>query len=349
MKLKDLKDKIAAEKQQLQRNSELFFKATLQDLSSKKVDRSTQWVKVASFPMAELQKYTSRTPVNDKVGPPLLMCFALINSPDILSLDEKHSLTQKLIESGYTIYRIQWHAPNVRYNQFTLDDYVLGGIKPCVQWLANRHACKVQFLGVCQGGVLAMLATAYMQNYIASLCLMVTPMSTPHSKHLLIDTARQLKSFFLTNDVGVIPHRWLLRYFLALRPMRQKVAKYLHAIKSEDMPFFVAMEEWIYQGPDVSVSFLMEYIEKFYVENLLVRNEVKLNGQPIDLRRIQCPVLNIYGKHDHIVPPRSSRAMRHLFESSFYKEVEFNKGHIGLLIDKKITQKIANMLKERII
>ncbi len=37
-------------------------------------------------------------------------------------------------------------------------------------------------------------------------------------------------------------------------------------------------------------------------KNLLIQNKFGLDGKLVDLNNITMPVLNIYGKYDHLVP-----------------------------------------------
>ena len=63
------------------------------------------------------------------------------------------------------------------------------------------------------------------------------------------------------------------------------------------------------------------------------------------------PVLNIYAKHDHIVPPCTSRALKDYLDADLdYEELELNAGHIGAFVSGKANQmfsdKIADWVSE---
>jgi polyhydroxyalkanoate synthase len=63
------------------------------------------------------------------------------------------------------------------------------------------------------------------------------------------------------------------------------------------------------------------------------------------------PVLNIYARQDHLVPPSASKPLRGLVGSSDYSEHEFQGGHIGVYVSgsaqREIPERIAGWLRER--
>ncbi len=66
------------------------------------------------------------------------------------------------------------------------------------------------------------------------------------------------------------------------------------------------MEKWIFDSPDQPALAFREFIQWFFQENRLIRGELALDGRPVLLENIRCPVLNIYAGNDHLVPPSAS-------------------------------------------
>ena len=74
-----------------------------------------------------------------------------------------------------------------------------------------------------------------------------------------------------------------------------------------------------------------------------------VNGQPVVLENLTMPVLNIYAKHDHIIPPPESQALKGLVGNDCeYRELELNAGHIGAFVSRRanaaISEAIANWI-----
>ena len=72
----------------------------------------------------------------------------------------------------------------------------------------------------------------------------------------------------------------------------------------------------------------------------------------INLKNINMPFLNIVAKRDDLVAPRSSKALNDvLIESHDKNLIEFNSGHVGLMIgknaQKELWPKVGDWLKKR--
>ena len=75
----------------------------------------------------------------------------------------------------------------------------------------------------------------------------------------------------------------------------------------------------------------------------LVKNQFKVNDRIVKLANLTMPLLNIYAKHDHIVPPSTSAALsNYLPESAKYKSVELNAGHIGAFVSSKANARVSS-------
>ncbi|MEN6327336.1 MAG: DUF3141 domain-containing protein, partial [Syntrophomonas sp.] len=61
---------------------------------------------------------------------------------------------------------------------------------------------------------------------------------------------------------------------------------------------------------------------------------IKLDGKPVDLRNITCPVIIMAGKKDHITPPAQAFALKNYIGTPAEDVVEVltNGGHIGTLM-----------------
>jgi polyhydroxyalkanoate synthase len=72
----------------------------------------------------------------------------------------------------------------------------------------------------------------------------------------------------------------------------------------------------------------------------------------INLRKINIPLLNIVAKKDDLVAPSSSKALNNALTESHDKDlIEFNSGHVGLMIGKnahkELWPKVGDWLKKR--
>ena len=95
----------------------------------------------------------------------------------------------------------------------------------------------------------------------------------------------------------------------------------------------------------------IEFIKYFYQNNALINGNLAIAGRKVNLKDITVPVLNIYARDDHLVPPDSSRALKGLTSSNDYTEMVFPGGHIGIYVSsraqKTLPPAIADWLSER--
>ncbi len=143
--------------------------------------------------------------------------------------------------------------------------------------------------------------------------------------------------------------------FLLLNPARLMIDKYVGFLENVNnfdfVENFVRMERWIFDSPDLPAETFREFITNFYKKNLLIKNEVEIGGKKVDLKKITMPVLNIYGKYDHLVPPAMCDQFIGKIGSKDKEDLCLDTGHIGIYVSSKTQRefgpKIIRWLMER--
>jgi polyhydroxyalkanoate synthase len=111
------------------------------------------------------------------------------------------------------------------------------------------------------------------------------------------------------------------------------------------------MERWIFDSPDLPAETFREFITNFYKKNLLIKNELEVGGKKVDLKKITMPVLNIYAKYDHLVPPAACNQFISKIGSQDKEDLCLDTGHIGIYVSSKTQKefgpKIIRWLMER--
>ena len=142
---------------------------------------------------------------------------------------------------------------------------------------------------------------------------------------------------------------------MLVRPMSLNVKKYTDIIdiidNEKQMMNFLRMEKWLNEGPDSAGEAYRQFVKDFFQQNKLIKNEIMLGDQRVDLRNITVPVLNCFANQDHLVPPKSTRALGKYVGTDDYAELEVPAGHIGFYVSgksqKMLAPGIAKWLKER--
>jgi polyhydroxyalkanoate synthase len=271
--------------------------------------------------------------------PPLVICYALVNRPYMLDLQPDRSLIRGLVANGLDVYLVDWGYPDRGDSHLSLDDYVNRHLGACIDHVRAAHGvAAVNLLGVCQGGTMSICHTALHPERVRNLVTMVTPVDFHTEDNLLSRWVRKVDVDRMVEVLGNVPGSLLNAAFIALMPLRLTVRKYAGladiAGDREALENFLRMERWIHDSPDQAGTAFREFIRGFFHENRLLKGGLEIGGRPVDPRRITCPVLNIYARQDHLVPPAASRALDGLTGSRDYSAFEFDGGHIGIYVSR---------------
>ena len=301
-----------------------------------------------------LYRYRARTEKQNPI--PLLIVYALVNRPYMADLQEDRSLIRGALDAGLDVYLIDWGYPDAADRYLSLDDYINGYIDRCVDVIRKRSGQdKINLLGICQGGSFSLCYTSLHQDKIKNLITTVTPVDFHTKNDLLSQLARNIDVESTVEALGNIPGQMLNWSFMMLKPFRLMGQKYMDLVDILDdekkVENFMHMEKWIFDSPDQAGQAYSEFIKQFYQENKLVKSEVSIGGLRVDLQEITIPILNIFARDDHLVPPDSSRALAGCISSEDYSELEFPGGHIGIYVSARAQQTlpraIADWLNQR--
>jgi poly[(R)-3-hydroxyalkanoate] polymerase subunit PhaC len=293
---------------------------------------------------------------------PVLIVYALVNRPYMVDLQEDRSLVRNLLKLGMDVYLIDWGYPARADRFLTLDDYINGYINNCVDAVRERHGAEgINLLSVCQGGTFSLCYTALHPDKVKNLITMVTPVDfhvregVPNLWGRCASGPQSMDIDGLVDAFGNIPGEFMNLGFLMLKPFQLGVGKYVEMIDILDdedkLRNFLRMEEWIFDSPDQAGEAYRQFMKDFYHGNKVIKAEVKIGGQLVDLSKIKVPVLNVYAEQDHLVPPPSSIALGQFIGSTDYTVRSFPVGHIGMYVSGKVQRDlppmIAQWLKER--
>jgi polyhydroxyalkanoate synthase subunit PhaC len=281
------------------------------------------------------------------VKTPVLIVYGLIGRWTMADLQEDRSLVRNLLGLGVDLWVVDWGNPSRADRWLTLDDYIEGYLGDCVDEIRRRTgAAKVNLLGICEGGVFTTAYAALEPEKVNALVNTITPIDfhadtgeerlgygfinlwtrnlPPEEIDRLIDAHGSLPGHFMGAVFSMMtPMRSLLKYNLDLMEVAEDEQKLLN---------FLRMEKWIADRPDHPGEAARQWLKDLYQQNKLAKNELELGGRRVDLRRITMPVLNVYAKDDHIIPPTTSRALGGLVGTKDYTELALPGGHVGVFV-----------------
>jgi polyhydroxyalkanoate synthase len=305
-----------------------------------------------------LYRYRPVGKTDPHLGPMLIM-HGLIGRQSMTDLEPGRSLVARLLEAGVDLYVVDWGNPGRadQYSDFTdYAEYHLGDAVCAVRSAAartNSVAPKVALFGICQGGVFALCHAARHPGTVLGLVLTVTPVDfhadlREPEQGLLNLWVRSLPAQLiadLIDERGNLSGQLTGALFQQLAPART-LAKYTSGlVELADNPraldTFLRMEKWLADRPDHPGAAAKEWLVGLYQENRLVRGQFRIAGEAVDLAAIECPVLNIFGAEDHIIPPPCSRALGGILTGRDYQELVVPTGHVGVFVSRRAQQTVA--------
>lgn len=302
-----------------------------------------------------LYRYRSPEGVKRK-SVPLLIVYALVNRPYMTDIQEDRSTIKGLLASGQDVYLIDWGYPDQADRALTLHDYINGYLDRCVDYICNEHGLKrINLLGICQGGAFSLCYSALHGDKVQNLVTMVTPVDFKTPDNMLSLWVQNLDVDLLVDTLGNVPGELLNWTFLSLKPYSLTGQKYVNMVDLLDdeskVKNFLRMEKWIFDSPDQAGETFRQFIRDFYQGNRLIEGGLQIGDREVSLNNVTCPVLNIYARQDHLVPPASSQALKGRVGTEDYTELAFPGGHIGIYVSgkaqKEVTPAIGKWLNER--
>jgi polyhydroxyalkanoate synthase len=279
-------------------------------------------------------------PETARLKTPLLLVPTPFNRETLLDFQPDRSVIQNFLKAGLEVYLIDWGFPS-RMDQFlTLDDHISGYMDNLMDFIRRRHGIpQVNLMGVCLGGTFAVIYAALYPEKVRNLVTTVSPIHFDTSKGLLHIWLKEIDVDRLVDAFGNLPGNLANMALLLLNPPRLLLDKYLGFLENMDQKDFVEnfirMEKWIFDAPDVPGETARQVIKDLYQENRLVQSQMELGGRRVDLGQVTMPLLNIYGRFDHLVPPDACEVLTKKVGSRDTEDICLDTGHIGMYVSAR--------------
>ncbi len=219
---------------------------------------------------------------------------------------------------------------------------------------------KINLLGICEGGTFTTCYVALHPEDVNAMVLTITPIDF-HA-----DTVENRKGHGFINmwtrslepdDIdrlieahGTLPGEFMGSVLSLMTPMRTTTKYNLDFLDVIDdnkkFMSFLRMEKWISDRPHHPGEAAKQWLKDLYQDNKLAKNSFQLNGRAVDLGKIKWPVLNIYAKDDHIIPPATSQALKQFVGTSDYTELPLPGGHVGVFVGGRAQSLLGTSIAE---
>ena len=288
---------------------------------------------------ARLYRYIS--PHGLKYRTPILLLYAMINKAYILDLAPGFSFVENLVQQGYDVYLLDWGEYNWEDRDLGFGEIVLDYVERAATKLIQTSGTPdLSLLGYCQGGTIAALyASLTSRPIIKNVILMAAPIDFENAgisallfqesqfdPDRVADTFKMVPKHFIDSAVNVYSGgaKYMNIYAKLMVMIEQGIP----------LEAWFVMERWLHDSVQFPGQAYRQWVKDFFQQNKLIKNELVLKGQKVDLARIEAPLLVMAGEKDHIVFPHQAAAALTHFSSVDKTYFQYPVSHVGLVVGK---------------
>ncbi len=287
--------------------------------------------------LMELIQYTPTTDLVHEI--PVLFSPPWINKYYVMDLAPGRSLVEWAVSHGHTVFLISYRNPDESMRNVSMDDYLISGPKVALDVITDITGSeKVNLLGLCLGGTLTMATLAYLDatgdDRINSATFLNTMLDfeNPGMLGVTTDESTIAKLEKTMNKTGFLSADSMAKTFDMLRA-NDLIWNYVVSnwLLGEDPPAFDILT-WNHDSTRMPATMHSFYLRNCYVKNRLVKGEMELAGQHLDLTTVDQDLYFLAAEQDHIAPWRSSYAGAQI-PSGKVRFVLSNAGHIAGIVN----------------
>jgi len=303
----------------------------------------------------KLYHYLPTRPEGERQPIPVLLVYALINKPFIFDLAPDRSFIEYMLGQGFDVYLLDWGAPGPEDRHTTFDDYVTEYLHRGVRkMLRVSGANEFTMLGYCLGATLATVyAALYPEAPMRNLILLTAPIdfsSPPEGSMAMWLEEERLDVDGLVGAFDNVPGELIRLWAKMLKPVENFVGAYVSVWKTLDdraaVQGWQAINRWVEDVIPFAGAAFRQFVQDYVRGNELIKGQHKVQGQLVDLTKIDAALLNVVAEFDHLVARSQSESLMDLVASEDKELRIIPTTHVGLMASARARYKLWPELAE---
>ncbi len=289
---------------------------------------------------ARLYRYVRSEPATQHT--PVFLVLPLINRAYILDLRPGASFVEFLLSEGFDVFLIDWGTPGDEDRALDITTLVTRYLPRAAKVIQRTVGVEqMTVLGYCIGGALAACFVALHPEFVRNLVLFTAPIDFAEAGQFGLLTARDVFPIErLTDTFPIVPGQVPDIGAKLLNPIANYLGTYTRLSEKLGDPEFdvagwQAMYRWVNESVPFAGAAFRQWVVEFYQENRLARGILEMDGRPVRLADIHCPVLNVAATKDQIAPRATTSAITSLVGSADASEAVIEGGHVGIVVGRK--------------
>jgi len=280
-------------------------------------------------------------------GPVTLICapFAL-HGAAIADFAPRHSLVAALTGAGLgRVFVTDWRSADAEMRFFSIDTYLAD-----LNVLVDHVGGRVDLVGLCQGGWMALIYAARFPDKVRKLVLAAAPVDIAAEQSSLSRTAQEtplavFKELVALGD-GRMLGRHALQFWEPAIPETESMAQVLQSAEPVESGAFRQLEsrfrEWYGWTLDLPGTYYLEVVERLFIENQLATGQFVALGERIDLADVRSPLFLLAACDDEVVAPAQIFAAERLVGTPAHdvRKVIVPCTHLGLFMGRAAVAEI---------
>jgi polyhydroxyalkanoate synthase len=294
---------------------------------------------------ARLYRYLRAEPATHAT--PIFLVLPLINRSYVLDLRPGASFVEFLLSQGFDVFLIDWGTPGDEDQALDITTLVTRYLPRAAKAIQRATgSAQMTVLGYCIGGTLAACFAALHPEMTRNLVLLTAPLDFSDAGQFGRMTAPGIFPVEqLTDTFPIVPAQLPDIGTKLLNPLASYVGTYRQlweklGVENFDVPGWQAMYRWVNDSVPFAGAAFRQWIVEFYRENRLARDMLEMDGRPVRLADIHCPVLNIAASRDQIAPRPTTSIVTGRVASEDASEFLVEGGHVGIVVGRTASQNL---------